>query len=470
MLEIILVILWITVILLVISGIDDLYLDSLYWLLRGRYKSKFPDFSTMHDYPEKPIAILLGAWNESGVIGRTLSYAVKNLRYKNYRIFVGVYPNDVKTVNVVKELSLKDPRIIACINPQNGPTTKADNLNCLYAGLCDYEKVYGEFEVMLIHDAEDFLHPSSLKLYNFLIGYKGYHGIQIPVIPIKSKHGKLYHRTYCDAFAEIHTKDMIVRQGMGTFMPFSGTGMGFHRKAIYYLEKNNEMKKDGKIKNNPGAPYEYVDQRGRKVEMTEDYFNNTENKKLVPLYYNDTNYSDDPFVSLNKARAEYKRPAQTIIRRYTMTFMFMVALGISLLVYAGNGVPTFTGSNNNSLISKVYAGINNSPDASEKDELNEAGSENINGYIDLKYEAIYYPLQKNKYEVQESVWDSYDEANNRLSFLLSLPFMVDSEGYINKSLSEDRFLYKVMLGKYASMNEARAIVIQIRELLKNNDF
>ncbi|MCX6164103.1 MAG: glycosyltransferase, partial [Ignavibacteriae bacterium] len=229
------ILLWVTAIMLVITGLDDMYMDLLYWIYRKKYKAKMPDFNEMFDKAEKPIAVILGAWRESSVIGRTLSYAIRNLKYKNYRFFVGVYPNDPDTIRIVKEISKKDSRVIACINPQNGPSTKADNLNSLYAGLCEYEKVYGEFEVILVHDAEDFMHPFCLKLYNYLIGYKGYHGVQIPVIPIKSKLGGIFHRTYCDAFAEVHTKDMIVREAMDTFIPFSGTGMGFHRKAIYYL-------------------------------------------------------------------------------------------------------------------------------------------------------------------------------------------------------------------------------------------
>ena len=233
------------------------------------------------DKPEKPIVIFLGAWKESSVIGRTLSYAVRNLNYTNYRFFVGVYPNDPETLRVVQEISRKEPRIIPCVNNLNGPTTKADNLNTLYAGLLEYEKHYGEFDVILVHDAEDFIHPNSLKLYNFLIGYKGYHAIQIPVIPIKSKLGKLFHRTYCDAFAEVHTKDMIVRQAMGTFIPFAGTGMGFHRKTFNYLEKYNYDVEIAKRKNfNVEDPFNKDWDINKEVEKPEVKFSEEENDIL----------------------------------------------------------------------------------------------------------------------------------------------------------------------------------------------
>ena len=331
--DIFVVLLWITAILLIISGLDDFYLDMLYWLLKGRHRSEFPDFSEMHTKEEKPIAIFLGAWNESGVIGRTLSFAVNNIAYKNFKIFVGVYPNDLKTIKVVKDISRLDPRIIACINQQDGPTTKADNLNCLYAGLCDYEKIYGEFEMIIVHDAEDFIHMGSMKLYNFLLGYKGYHGVQIPVLPIKSKHGKIYHRTYCDAFAEIHTKDMIVRQGMDTFMPFSGTGMGFHRKVMYYLEKSNFEILN---KNSKSPVEEFKDPWGRKIELGNKYFKNEDDEEKSLQYNNNTKYLDNPFISLDASKAKFFKSTKDVIRNFTLVFLILLLTGIGFLIYKGN--------------------------------------------------------------------------------------------------------------------------------------
>lgn len=321
---------------LTISGLDDLYIDLMYWVLKRKHKAKLPDFSEMYDKPEKPIAITFGAWNESGVIGRTLSFAVNNLKYKNYRIFVGVYPNDPKTIDVVSKISAQDNRIKMVINPQDGPTTKADNLNVLYAAITDFEKQFGEFEILLVHDAEDFIHPRSLKLYNFLIGYKGYHGIQIPVVPIKSQLGNTIHRTYCDAFAETHTKDMIIRQEMGTFMPFSGTGMGFHRKSMYCIEMINEKLFSEKEIFNTDNNKDYYDPFGRVVQVNPEYFNNDEGGTFSPEYYNNTKYTDNPFGTLeNKPSALTKSTRKTIFK-YTAAFAAMVLLALSIIVYKGS--------------------------------------------------------------------------------------------------------------------------------------
>lgn len=234
------ILLWVTAIMLVVSGLDDFYLDLMYWLRRSKYKKGLPNFSEMKKKPERPIAIMIGAWQEHRVIGRTLRNALSNIEYANYKIFIAVYPNDLKTVKVVRDYARKDKRVILCLNPQDGPTTKADNLNNMYSCVNEYEKSNGNFDVLLIHDSEDFIHPYSLKLYNYMIMYKGHYAIQIPVIPIKNKAGKFFHRTYCDAFAELHTKDMIVRQSVASFIPFAGTGMAFNRKAFYYLESQSK--------------------------------------------------------------------------------------------------------------------------------------------------------------------------------------------------------------------------------------
>lgn len=331
--DIIQVFIWLTTAMLIISGIDDLYIDLMYWFLKKKHRDNMPDFSEMYDKEEKPIAIMLGAWNESGVIGRTLSFAVSNLKYSNYRIFVGVYQNDQKTIDVVSRISEADKRVKMVINPQAGPSTKADNLNCMYSAITDFEKIFGEFEIILVHDAEDFIHPKALKLYNFLIGYKGYHGIQIPVVPIKSSLGKTIHRTYCDAFAETHTKDMIIRQELKTFLPFSGTGMGFHRKAMYCIEKHNCETISGKVRDEVG----YVDPFGRTVAITPDYFLNEE-KVTETEYYNNTRYKDNPFRALSDKQNKISKSENKLLITYSIAFTILIISTMGLFYYTSSSV------------------------------------------------------------------------------------------------------------------------------------
>lgn len=318
---------------LIISGIDDLYIDLMYWFLKKKHRDNMPDFSEMYDKAEKPIAIMLGAWNESGVIGRTLSFAINNLKYSNYRIFVGVYPNDRKTIDVVSKISETDKRVKMVINPQAGPSTKADNLNCMYSAITDFEKKFSEFEIILVHDAEDFIHPKALKLYNFLIGYKGYHGIQIPVVPIKSTLGKTIHRTYCDAFAETHTKDMIIRQELNTFLPFSGTGMGFHRKAMYSIEKLNSEAISGKSLSEAG----FTDPFRRTVAFTPDYFQNEEKISEIE-YYNNTGYKDNPFRALSEKPGKISKSRKKLLISYSIAFTILIISTMGLFYYTSSSV------------------------------------------------------------------------------------------------------------------------------------
>jgi adsorption protein B len=237
--EIFYILLWVTSVLLVISGIDDIFVDLLYWFNRWKYHRNLPDMDEVTNVYENSIALIICAWREYKVIGRTLTYALSRMKYNNYTIFVGVYPNDTKTLEVVKRIAQKNNKVVICVNSKDGPTTKADNLNNVYHAINRFESDNNKhFDVVLIHDSEDFIHPLSLKLYNYILMYQGVDAVQIPVVPIKDNRGKFIHRTYCDAFAEVHSKDLIVRQALRVFIPFAGTGMAFKRDIFKTLEKN----------------------------------------------------------------------------------------------------------------------------------------------------------------------------------------------------------------------------------------
>ena len=237
--ELFYILLWICSVLLVISGIDDIFVDLLYWFNRWKYRRSLPKVDEVNQAAENSIALIICCWREYKVIGRTLTYALSKMKYSNYQIFVGVYPNDTKTLEVVKRIAQKNNKVIICVNSHDGPTTKADNLNNVYNSLNRFEEDNNKhFDMVLIHDSEDFIHPFSLKLYNYILMYQGVDAVQIPVVPIKDDKGKFIHRTYCDAFAEVHSKDMVVRQAIKVFIPFAGTGMAFKRQIFKDLEKN----------------------------------------------------------------------------------------------------------------------------------------------------------------------------------------------------------------------------------------
>lgn len=472
------IILWITAVMLFISGVDDLYLDLLYWFERGKYRKMLPDFTEMFQKKEKPIAVFVGAWNESAVIGRTLSYAVRNLNYKNYRFFIGVYPNDPDTLKIVQGIAQRDPRIIPCVNTVNGPTTKADNLNLLYAALIEYEKEYGKFEIILVHDAEDFIHPNSFKLYNLLLGYKGYHAIQIPVIPIKSKLGKLFHRTYCDAFAEVHTKDMIVRQAMGTFIPFAGTGMGFHRKTFNYLEKHNIDRKAEKYNVNGDVdPFNTnikaemtVNENGELFSKDDMTFNNDDNPN-PSIDMNDTEYYDDPFRALNGIKSEKGRTVSSGIKGYTFMFLAFVIGWVAFLVYSAGT------EGNKNFISDMVEKVNIYPlDAKAensgtgnlyaKDKQGEGEIVSVsNGYADQKYNVLYM-TKGNKFTIQESSYNNAISAEKRIAELQQTGLFSGKNLEIQTTINGGNAVYRVIISDYNSLDEARTETGKFKKTVK----
>src|SRR5688572_10529953 len=96
--EVFTVLLWICSVLLIISGLDDVFVDLLYWFNRWKYRRSLPNMDDVLAANENAIALVICAWREYKVIGRTLTYALSKMRYNNFTIFVGIYPNDTKTL------------------------------------------------------------------------------------------------------------------------------------------------------------------------------------------------------------------------------------------------------------------------------------------------------------------------------------------------------------------------------------
>lgn len=224
---------------LLISGLDDLFVDFYYWfhhLFSRKKLNKYQDASPekLHDTPEKSIAIFVPAWHEHEVIDKMLLNACRTIQYKNYDIFVGVYPNDPQTITKVEEVSRRFPNVHAVISDKPGPTTKADNLNQVHQGMIKWENKTGvRYDIILMHDSEDVIHPMSLKIHNYFI--PDYDMVQMPVFPLHTSHTSIVHWTYADEFSENHTKDLIARQHFSGFVPSAGVGTAFNRWLIDFV-------------------------------------------------------------------------------------------------------------------------------------------------------------------------------------------------------------------------------------------
>ncbi len=218
---------------ILLSGLDDLFIDLIFFLT-GRKQVGWPAESELDQAPERRIAIFVPLWREHSVIGRMLEHNLAVIRYENYDVFVGVYPNDELTARAVAETSRRHPRVHLAMCPHSGPTSKGDCLNWIYHSMADYETRHGvRFEVVVTHDAEDLIHRESLRLTNWLS--RRYEMVQIPVLPLPTGLGDFTHGLYCDEFAEYQSKDIPMRQRLGGFLPSNGVGTGFGRAALERL-------------------------------------------------------------------------------------------------------------------------------------------------------------------------------------------------------------------------------------------
>lgn len=227
-------------ILILISGIDDLFIDLTYWLRRlwravTVYRAhERLDYRALYEPAERPMAIMVPAWNETGVIGRMAELAATTLDYENYHVFVGTYPNDAGTQRDVDEVCarFKNVHKVVCARP--GPTSKADCLNNVLAAILQFEaRANLRFAGFILHDAEDVISPLELRLFNYLVERKDL--IQLPVYPFARGWSDFTSAHYMDEFAELHGKDILVREAVAGQVPSAGVGTCFSRRAVTAL-------------------------------------------------------------------------------------------------------------------------------------------------------------------------------------------------------------------------------------------
>lgn len=229
---------WVLAIGYFVSGIDEMVMTVafLVWrlyrrfvLLRGRQRL---NLNLLQQKPEQTVAIMVPAWQEAAVIGRMLRYAVANISYEEYMFFVGVYPNDPDTLAVVETVIADHPqhvRVAMVANP--GPTTKSDCLNSVMRDIRTWENETGRtVDIYVLQDAEDYVPRYGLKCFNFLIPQKAI--VQIPVFPLAAPWWSMTEGHYMDEFAQLHVKDLRVREWLTGGVPSAGVGTAFSRSAM----------------------------------------------------------------------------------------------------------------------------------------------------------------------------------------------------------------------------------------------
>jgi len=227
---------------ILISGLDDLMVDLAWawtWLksaLRPAASVFPPGPRQLENAPQQRIAIFVPLWHEHQVVGRMLEHNLAAIRYPDYHFFAGCYPNDVETQEAVQAVAERFPQVHLALCPHPGPTSKADCLNWIYQHLLLLEERSGEFfDIVVIHDAEDLVHPEELRWINYYAAR--YDFVQTPVLALATPLRKLTHGVYCDEFAENHSRDMTVRAVLGGFVPSCGVGTGYRRDALDRLAR-----------------------------------------------------------------------------------------------------------------------------------------------------------------------------------------------------------------------------------------
>ena len=238
-------------------ALNDMAVDLIYFARRlwrsATVYSRYPRAFASSLKPNRDpsfIALFVPAWDESQVIAAMLRSTLKRLDHPDYRIFVGHYRNDPATALAIA--GVDDARIESVPVDADGPTTKADCLNHLYDALIAYETVTGRSaRAVILHDAEDVVHPLELQLFDQLIDRAAL--IQLPVLPLVDPCSRWIAGHYCDEFAEAHSKELVVREAVGAAIPLAGVGCAIDRDALARLAALSE-----------GRPF-------AGLSMTEDY-------------------------------------------------------------------------------------------------------------------------------------------------------------------------------------------------------
>ena len=238
-------------------ALDDIVVDLIYFVRAGwrsltiysRYPRAFADGLAA---PERPgrIAVLIPAWDEAAVIGDMLRATLARFEHDDYRLYVGHYRNDPATALAIGEVA--DPRVRPVALTVDGPTTKADCLNHLYLALADDEaRGAPRAKAVVLHDAEDLVHPLELRLFDRLVERAAL--VQLPVLPLPDPASRWIGGHYADEFAESHVKELVVREAVGAAIPLAGVGCAIERGALDRFAGAND-----------GVPF-------AAVSLTEDY-------------------------------------------------------------------------------------------------------------------------------------------------------------------------------------------------------
>ncbi len=226
--------------------LDDIFIDAVAFFrkLKPR-KIKIAELKVMQNRSQKHFAIMIANWKEADVIAPMIRGNIRGLEYDNYTFFIGIYPNDTATWNEARKIQVQHPdKVVVVVNTLPGPTSKGQMLNEIASKIMASEKVTGKhYDLFLLQDSEDVLHPHSLTLMNDSSERADF--VQIPVFSFDVPRTSLVGGIYIDEFSESHTKDLLVRQCLGAAIPSAGVGTAISREFM----KAVMLKQNGRFLN-----------------------------------------------------------------------------------------------------------------------------------------------------------------------------------------------------------------------------
>ncbi len=236
----------ITAVLILVSSLDDFFIDVYYWVRTAwrwaAVKSRYSPLriEQLRAKEESWLAIMVPAWKEYDVIAKMVENTLATMEYRNYVIFIGTYQNDAETTAEADRMARRFPhKVRRATVAHDGPTCKADCLNWIVQSIFRYEEQNKmRFSGMVMHDSEDVIHPLEFHLYNYLIDRKDM--IQLPVLSLEREWHEFIAGTYLDDFSEWHCKEMAVRESLTGLVPGSGVATCYSRRVIMELARLND--------------------------------------------------------------------------------------------------------------------------------------------------------------------------------------------------------------------------------------
>jgi adsorption protein B len=212
--------------------VDEIAVDAIWFWLRLKGRGRALTFLPPADcHLSGPAAVLVPCWHEADVIQPMISSCRSAWPHAECTFYVGCYRNDPETIAAARRGAADDARVRVTIIPHDGPTTKGDCLNVLYRAMEQDELSKRQaFDFVLLHDAEDKVHPLALDLIDDRLKRADF--VQLPVIPELDEKSRWISGHYADEFAENHLKTLVVRDWLRTALPAAGVGCAFRRDLL----------------------------------------------------------------------------------------------------------------------------------------------------------------------------------------------------------------------------------------------